>query len=322
MASCDTNKFDVDVSNIQIDQPLYRLDKDFFEMDVYQFNAENEQLHKKYGTFYALYVQNMLRLGMIDDPALKYRVEGFLGDPNVQQLYRDVETQFSDLEEEKKKLNQAFRYYSYHVKEKSVPQLVTVISGFDSKVVATDNYLGIGLDMYLGKHSEYYKMMQWPQYKQEMMERERLPYDAMRGWILSEFDHEENGNDLISRIIVYGKGMYAMQAMFPLDSAHNYIGYTSEQLEWCNDNEIQIWSALIESNVLFSSKINDIRQYISEGPFTAGMPKESPGQIGYWVGWMIVKAYMEKHPDMTLEELMVAPVNGQQFLQESKYKPV
>jgi hypothetical protein len=53
----------------------------------------------------------------------------------------------------------------------------------------------------------------------------------------------------------------------------------------------------------------------------AGLSEESPGNIGTWVGWQIVKAYAAQHPDMTVEQIVNDKKEPQQILQESKYKP-
>jgi hypothetical protein len=319
---CGSDRFDVDLTGIQSEVELHRLDREFFQLRPDNFEEQHAKLQEKYGAFYQRYVENMLQLGLVDDPALKYSIASFLSNKDVIELAETVEGSFQNLQEEMEALNQAFSYYQYHFPNKQVPDVVTFIAGFDSKVAATEQYLGIGLDLYLGKDNEYYKLMQWPEYKRAQMDRERMPYDAMRGWLLTEFDLANNGNDLISRMITYGKVMYAMDAMFYNHPDHMKIGFSEKQIQWCKENETQIWSKLIESELLFSSNTNDIRRYISEGPFTPGMPKESPAQVSYWVGWEIVKAYIEEHPATTLEELMNIPIEGRKFLAASKYKPV
>ena len=50
------------------------------------------------------------------------------------------------------------------------------------------------------------------------------------------------------------------------------------------------------------------------------MPPESPGKTAVWVGWQIVRKFMEKNPDTSIEELMKMQ-DGQMFLQKAGYKP-
>ena len=49
------------------------------------------------------------------------------------------------------------------------------------------------------------------------------------------------------------------------------------------------------------------------------MPKESPGRLGYWVGYQIVNQYM-KNEGVSLLDLM-KNTNSQEILLKSKYKP-
>ena len=40
-----------------------------------------------------------------------------------------------------------------------------------------------------------------------------------------------------------------------------------------------------------------IQTYIGEGPFTQGFSQEySPGNIGQWIGWQIIKKFVRKKP--------------------------
>ena len=42
---------------------------------------------------------------------------------------------------------------------------------------------------------------------------------------------------------------------------------------------------------------------MSDGPFTPGFPRESPGHIGEWIGYRMVEGYLEKNPDVTFPQL-------------------
>ncbi len=92
------------------------------------------------------------------------------------------------------------------------------------------------------------------------------------------------------------------------------------QMKWCKNNEAQMWSQLIERKMLFSNKRMDIIRYINPAPSTNGFPLESPGRTGVWLGWQIVRKYMDKFPETTLEGLMKNN-NYQQILNDSEYFP-
>ena len=48
--------------------------------------------------------------------------------------------------------------------------------------------------------------------------------------------------------------------------------------------------------------------------------RRCPGRIGIWVGWQMVRAYMDAHPNQYSS--VVADDEGLDFLQESGYKPL
>lgn len=63
-----------------------------------------------------------------------------------------------------------------------------------------------------------------------------------------------------------------------------------------------------------------IQTYIGDAPFTQGFSQEqSPGNLGQWIGWQIVKKFAGKKEGIRVQELMqtaAASIN-----EEAKYKP-
>ena len=97
-------------------------------------------------------------------------------------------------------------------------------------------------------------------------------------------------------------------------------GYTKHQLDWCRKNEGLIWAEIVRNEDLNSLNPTVIQTYIGEGPFTQGMPPEdSPGNIGQWLGWQILKKYIAKNSSLKPEEIMKTP--ARKIIEEAKYKP-
>jgi hypothetical protein len=59
---------------------------------------------------------------------------------------------------------------------------------------------------------------------------------------------------------------------------------------------------------------------VTLSPSSDNVFQEAPGQIGNFIGWQIVKAYMKKYPKTSLQELLQQS-DAQQFLEKAKYKP-
>lgn len=320
LISCEENRFDVDVSGNEVMLEIARLDQDFFQLDEQENYRHNEELLKEYGRFYKIYVQQLLHLGIVNDPSLDLTIQNFLQDPYVLELQEEVEKRFPSFENEHEALNKAFSYYHHYFPDKVLPKLVTLNSLFSARVPVTDSILGISLDYYLGNGNEVYKKAGVPAYVQKQTEKASIPFDAMRGWLISELEFKKTKNDLLTIMVEYGKVLYVLDACFPTSPDHLKIGYTAKQIEWCKASEPNIWLSIVESGLLYNSNKKEIQPFIGEGPFTPGMPKESPSQIGYWTGWQIVRTYMRKNSDVSLIELLNM-TDAQQILQASNYKP-
>jgi hypothetical protein len=57
---------------------------------------------------------------------------------------------------------------------------------------------------------------------------------------------------------------------------------------------------------MYQSKSFEINKWFADGPFTGseGVPQESPPQLGVWLGWSMVRQYMEKNPAITMTQLL------------------
>jgi hypothetical protein len=49
------------------------------------------------------------------------------------------------------------------------------------------------------------------------------------------------------------------------------------------------------------------------------MSEASPGNIGQWVGWQIIKSYTEKKSGLTPQQLL--QTDAKKIFEEAKYKP-
>ena len=99
--------------------------------------------------------------------------------------------------------------------------------------------------MYLGSDYKYYSSLELPQYMIRKFRKEYIVNDCIKGWFQSEWDVPANANDMLSNMIYQGKLLYFSQALAPDMNDTIRIGFTSNQLQWCKDNEQKIWSFFI-----------------------------------------------------------------------------
>jgi uncharacterized protein YjaZ len=98
------------------------------------------------------------------------------------------------------------------------------------------------------------------------------------------------------------------------------FGFTTRQMEFCRNNESQMWQYMIENDLVFKTDHFIIRKLIGDAPFTSYFTNESPGRAAVWIGFRIVESYMNRNRGTSLESLM-NDINIQQILEKAKYDP-
>jgi hypothetical protein len=317
---CQRNPLLVDVTGIDIKLNVKRLDRDIFRITPDSKQIAIKELRQSYGSFFDAYNENVIALGNPADSLYPIYLNKFLSDSIRVQSRLKIDSVFRDISAIEKKLEDGFRHYKYYFPHKTIPQIITIISGFNQSVVMTNNAVGISLDNYLGADCPFYVMLGLPEYKRENMNCGRIPFDVLYSWALSEFEFDESNNNLISNMIYQGKMIYFLDAMFPGEPDDIKIGFQSRRLGWCKKNEAGMWTYLVEHNLLFDTDRMTIVRFVNPAPFTSSFTKDSPGRTGVWLGWQIVRKYMKKNPGITLPALMLEN-DYQKILNDSGYSP-
>jgi hypothetical protein len=320
--SCQNNRWE-----IPADQPTVKRDWKRFDLDLYGLSEKKleasdwEQLEKSYPRFLPLYTQGVMRFGAVNSPEALGQLNDFTKDADIATLLNEVAQAYPDgsLQAEKSQLDQAFSSFAYFFPERRVPAVYTFVSALTYHTVVDDSLLGIGLDMYLGKDYPVYPQAGIPKYKFKHFEQDYLVADAMRAWLVSEFPLVGGGN-LLEQMIYHGKIAYLLNAFLPELPEHLLLTYTQQEYDWCISNEADIWFHFVDMNLLHNRENHQLRKYLGEAPFIAGFPEGSPGRVGQWLGYQIVKDFMAQNPKMSLPDLMKLD-QADLILQESNYKP-
>tara|TARA_B110000459_G_scaffold201691_2_gene252946 strand:- start:295 stop:1314 length:1020 start_codon:yes stop_codon:yes gene_type:complete len=320
LLSCENNHLDIDVSTVNLNLKVKRFDQDLFQ-NKGQITRDNVlELNNTYGLFFQDFTESVINIGSIKNRTLNNRLNDFTTDTYINEVKTDVAHVYSDFTPFETELNEAFKHYKHYFPKKNIPEVITYISGFNYAITTDKNYLGIGLDMFLGKDYDAYAQLGLPKYKTAFMSKNGLVAGAMLGWIATEFELKEKNADLLTEMIHQGKTLYLMDALMPKASNTIKINYTKPQLEWCENNAEPVWFYFIDNQLLYTKDTKEIIKYMGESPFIQGFPEGSPGRIGHWIGWQIVKAYMNKNPTITVLQLMNNN-NAQELLNKSKFKP-
>ena len=326
LAACHQNQLEIDVSSVKIERvKIKRLEKDIFNLDTNNITEHSLALQKKYGSFFEKFVSNVINDGGTADSTYGLGLKRFLGDKDMNDVYKKIETIYTDnyilkLEDE---LTEAFCHIKFYFPTTTLPnQIITMMSGFNYGIVNVDSTLALGLDYYLGCDAPYYDMMQPPlaAYKKRLMDKEYLLADMIAGWVVFKFDQNEPDKNLLETMIKAGKLFYCTKAILPTLQDSILVGYSSKQMEYCNEYEKNLWGYFAEKDRLYASDMKEIVAYTTDGPFTAQISKECPPAIAKYIGYRIVYSYMQKNPQITVSDLM-GDKDFQKILSKSKYKP-
>lgn len=315
--SCKFADNNPNVSDIDVKISIKRFDQDLFKLKE---DPKLEKFKMEYKEFLSLYSNKVIGLGDINTPDYMDYLNQFLYDSIISELSQEVFTVFPDMLKKEAELTKAFKYLKYYFPNYRIPQIYTQISGFNQSIVVAKDIIGISLDKYLGEKCEFYSHLRTPMYARKNMIPKRISQDVILAYGLTEFPFRPLKDDLISNMIYQGKIRYFVEKLMPNLPAADVMKYTSEELEWCKQNKALIWGYIIEQKHLFSTEYRTIIKYINDGPFTPGMPEESPSRTGIWMGLQIVKEFMEKNENYTLEKLMNENDYGM-ILRASAFQP-
>uniref|UniRef100_UPI0037BF2C73 gliding motility lipoprotein GldB n=1 Tax=Daejeonella sp. TaxID=2805397 RepID=UPI0037BF2C73 len=307
--SCN-NKKTPDISKINLNTKIERFDKDFGGLNSNNISEKAPVLRKKYTWFYDDYMEKIIVAGVASDTAYYSNLRFILQNPDYLELKTTVDKTFPDLKKQELEINQAFKYIKYYYPKQKLPRIISFLSGFAVQTPIGNDYIGIGLDMFLGKNGErFYPALREsiPAYIARRFNPENISPRLIETLIREDmFPEKDSDRTLLSKMIYNGKVLYLMDAVMPETSDTLKIGYTQDQLDWCTEYESGIWAYFIENNLLYESDYLKIQKYIAEAPFTPGIGEKSDSapKLGIWTGWQIVKKYMDKNPELTLQQLM------------------
>lgn len=322
--SCKSKKAGPDVSGIKVSVNLERFDKDFFSIDTNHLYAGLQKTAANYPAFYVDFMQQVLGIQRADSNATNTQmIRSFLRD--YRPVENAVEATYQNTEWLKKDLEKAFQHVLYYFPKYKPGKIILYTGPFDAPGVAsTSEGLAIGLQQFAGKdfpayQSEEFQQM-FPSYISRRFSKEYITANCMKAVSEELFPDKSNGQPLIEVMIEKGKRWFLLDKFLPAAADSLKTGFTQQQLNWCKENEGLIWSYIVKNEDLNSINPTVVQTYIGEGPFTQGLSQElSPGNIGQWVGWQIVKKFVSKKTDLSPEQIMNTPARD--ILNEAKYKP-
>jgi len=303
--SCEKeDKIEAEISKISIDFTIERFDKAFAEVTPNTL----PQLKQAYPFLFAKSYDDAFWLNKIKDTL-------------QQELQNETIKKFENLKKETVEIESLFQHVKYYFPEFKTPRVITVATDVDyrNKVIVTDTIVVLPLANYLGKDHFFYDGIQ--EYIAEDLEPKHLVVDLATNYA-KHYTFNQRRKTFLDDLIYEGKLLYFKDKVIPFKTNAQKLNYTETQYNWAKANEEYIWRYFVDKELLFNTDTKLPSRFINPAPFSKfyleQIDSESPGEIGKYIGWEIVRAYMENN---TVSFKQMLAKSTEDIFENSKYKP-
>ena len=303
-ACSSSNAVEEEIAKIPVEITLDRFDQKFFNAskeDFYQLKQDYPYL------FPEQYPDSIWQKRQRD--SLQVLLQG-----EISKVYPSL----APFEKQLKPLFQHIKYYFPRLKDPKVILLTNNVD-YQNKTVYADSLVLISLDTFLGANNPLYEGI--PQYIVRDMDIAYLGAHLSDEFAISVVPAPAD-RTLLAQMIYYGKRFYIKDILLPDTADEIKISYTEKEMNWVKENERFIWQYFIENELLYKTQSSYLLRFIEPAPFSKfylEIDNESPGKIGQWLGWQIVRAFVSKNPDKTPQQILATP--AQELFTKANYKP-
>jgi len=304
-ACADSNSRAAEIEKISVNINIDRFDQRFFNATPEEFYTLKTQYPYLFPTQYA---DSIWQKRQRD--SLQVLLQG------------EIAKEFPTLQPFEEQLEPLLQHIHYYFPQSSTqPKVVALTNNVDyqNKTVYTDSLILISLDTFLGAQHPIYEGI--PQYIVRDMD-----IAFFGAHLASEFGEvvtpAPQERTLLAQMIYHGKKLYLKDLLLPTLSDAIKISYTPQEIDWVEENERFIWQYFVENEILYKTQSSYVLRFVEPAPFSKfylEIDNESPGKIGQWLGWQIVRAYMQKNPETPLQQLL--NLSAIELFQGANYKP-
>ena len=302
---CDkSGDIENEISKIPVEVSILRFDKQFANTSIDSLGP----LKEKFPMFFPKRTPDSIWTARMQSPLHQEMADEVLKIFPDQRLLAD-------------NLGPLFQHITYYFPSFRAPTTVTLLNDIgyqDRVIVASDTLLLLSLDNYLGEDHRYYS--NFKRYIVKNLNSSRISIDIAKAYA-QKYVSLPTKNTFLEQMIYFGKQLYLQQLWLPNTSDGYKIGYTEQQWQWAEENQVYMWRYFIEKELLFSTDPGLTPRFISNAPFSKfylELDNESPPMIGRYLGWQIVRSFM-KNNDITPQQLLV--FDAETLFKKSKYKP-
>lgn len=304
-----------------------RFDRDLAALDTNDLGTGLQELKNQYPEFLDLYLDRVMGFRVLgsyanENPAISEGLRSFLTEKDYRGLFDTVEKHYPDTKSVEKELKKGFQYMKYYFPNYKEPNITYFVSGLANwgAFLYGEHSLAIGLDMFLGKDYPFYRSVGLQDYLNVYFREEYIPVAALRNVYQEMYPDTLEDKNLLELMIQRGKEYYFLSKVLPFVPEDVRLGYTPQQLEDITGREAFIYNFFVQKDLLYSTSVERIFSFVHDGPGTPEISDQCPGNIGSWIGYRIILAYMKQRPDTRMQDLF-ANKDAKSIFIYSKYKP-
>jgi hypothetical protein len=302
--------------------PLERLDQVLFNMDTLHLKDSLLKMNTQYPFISEVLLQQMLAIDTNNrETALLAFINAYrpifeavqkINAPAITHL--QLQTLFKNLH----------YYFPAYPLPKKIIYFIGPIDGFGNSIGA--DYMAVGLQMFLGDTSTWYQSEQFQKYFPPYISRNFtprfIPITAAKNLLQDIAPNSRVTRGLMIEMIEMGKRQYILTKVLPENNDADLFGYSASQYASTIKAEQDIWNYLLKMNLVYSKDPKVASQLLNEGPFSLYFGNEIPGNVGIFIGYQIVKSWMEQQSDKEQSNLIaLLQMSPEKIFTESKYKP-
>ena len=167
-----------------------------------------QQMNTDYPIETRTLIEDILKLGEVNDPEINKTFLTFYQDSTLQTLISDAESQYANVDDLNDQFNKAFNNLKNTLPDINVPKIYMQISALDQSIIIGNGTIGISIDKYLGENYPLYKKY-YPLSQRKTMTRKNIVPDAICFYLISIYQmHNFDKRPQIERDIHLGKIMW------------------------------------------------------------------------------------------------------------------
>jgi len=193
-----------------------------------------------------------------------------------------------------------------------------VVWGKPESIIFCDTVVLMALNHYLG--ADYPGYSHIDAYLRKDKKPARLVYDVAEALVATAMPYVRTEESTVLSRLLYEGALAEARMRLAGGGAAASLGYDEQEYDELVGHERELWELLVGRGLLYSTLPSDATRLVAPAPSTNILTSKAPGRAGRFIGHRIVRAYLERNPETSLEELLSPEFyNSGRVLLESGY---